>query len=200
MICAFSSCHHKTTSDSDSEQSILGLSVTESESESEVGEGSKSESDSKSTPSRNKSSRSSGGQRKKVDGKEKESAKSMSNPKDLMQLLEARQQTLCVQSEKRSLICRALQCQWLLIQKHLGMWRKWRKFSCIMHCERDEESKMMIFIVYFIFPTESKGGGDSLYDNAYLMLEPEFQPISPATDISESMRIFEEHKKVSVIL
>ncbi|XP_021957810.1 mitogen-activated protein kinase kinase kinase 7 [Folsomia candida] len=44
---------------------------------------------------------------------------------------------------------------------------------------------------------ESKGGGDSLYDNAYLMLEPEFQPISPATDISESMRIFEEHKKLA---
>jgi hypothetical protein len=49
----------------------------------------------------------------------------------------------------------------------------------------------------YIFSTESQGGGDSLYDNAYLMLEPEFQPISPANDIPESMRIFQEHKTLA---
>jgi len=83
---------------------------------------------------------------------------------DLLEVLEARQQALGLQREKRNVICRALQCQWLLIQEKL----------------------------------ENAGsGGDSLYDNAYLMLEPEFQPISPATDIPESMRIFEEHKKLA---
>jgi len=40
------------------------------------------------------------------------------------------------------------------------------------------------------------GGEESIYSNAYLMLTPELQPISPATDLPESMRIFEEHKRV----
>jgi hypothetical protein len=119
MICAFSSCHHKA-SDSDSEQSILGVvSSLESSDESDESEPikSKNESDSKSSSKPRIKS-----QKKKGNGKELEiSAKNMSNPTDLMKLLEARQQTLSVQSEKRNVICRALQCQWLLIQKKLGM-------------------------------------------------------------------------------
>jgi mitogen-activated protein kinase kinase kinase 7 len=47
--------------------------------------------------------------------------------------------------------------------------------------------------------SSSTGAGtpDSLYENAYLVLDPELQPISPATDIPESMQIFEEHKRLA---
>jgi len=43
----------------------------------------------------------------------------------------------------------------------------------------------------------ASGELNSLYENAYMMLNPELQPISPATDIPESMRIFEEHKQLA---
>jgi serine/threonine protein kinase len=45
--------------------------------------------------------------------------------------------------------------------------------------------------------TGVSGELNSLYENAYMMLSPELQPISPATDIAESMRIFEEHKQLA---
>jgi hypothetical protein len=101
MICTFSACHAKA---SDTEQSLLSV-------EGSVQSGSSSESKDESD-------------KKGVEGKSDkiESANcGGKSTEDLIKVLEARQQTLSVQSEKRNLICRTLQCQWLLIQKQLGM-------------------------------------------------------------------------------
>jgi len=54
------------------------------------------------------------------------------------------------------------------------------------------------FFSYLLFSEGSAKPEDSLYENAYLMLDPELQPVSPAIDIPESMQIFEEHKSVSI--
>ncbi|CAL8108430.1 unnamed protein product [Orchesella dallaii] len=44
---------------------------------------------------------------------------------------------------------------------------------------------------------ESEEARESLFENAYLMLDQDLQPITPATDLPESIRIFEEHKALA---
>ncbi|CAG7816772.1 unnamed protein product [Allacma fusca] len=68
------------------------------------------------------------------------------------------------------------------------------------HSRNVEEGHKPDFLFNFNPGRSSSTGSatpDSLYENAYLVLDPELQPISPATDIPESMRIFEEHKRLA---
>jgi hypothetical protein len=117
MICTFSACHHKTTSSGGSGSSSDNANppILDMVADMEVEDNRIQSNDNDAVVS---DPTSEPRERGRGDGESQRASREVDS--DMINVLQATQQSISVQSEHQSLICRALQCQWLLIKQQIG--------------------------------------------------------------------------------